>query len=578
MTLTIKDPLESNSPGKPGTSSQNSENSGGQSQRSNPVCLEVGVTIRSLPAEAGSQVQPFREEGRTVIVFDNGAVLRSANSLPIGQTFILSNPNGREVACRVVGGRNLPSVKGYAEVEFVEPAKDFWSMHQDASAISAAPPAPVISREPVAPPAPPPIPRAGILLDPPAKPGTVVLGGGPSFEDIPGLVSKPVIPAPREAIAPSTRLGPERLPKVDSDYNLSGIAEPTSVANWRPPDSELPPEKRAIAAMREALSTATPTPVTKPPRDFMGKGLTAYEQPRSPSVSSTTMGRGPLILGAAVLVLAGVGAVVFYVHQGATPASVARADIASQPSATEPPAARSAPQRESAPVAAQTKPQAQQSAALDQAPPAASVAAVPAVVTSVDTSNSRTEPGNIRRQEENASVAKQANLATTRRPAIPNLKIGSPSAPNHNLSNTGEDAAPLTDIASTEAVGGTPSASLLTSAGRTSNPPAPPVALEPAAAPAPAPAVKVIRDPKLISSVRPLYPAAAKGSNIQGTVAVTANIDATGKVVAVRALSGPMLLRGPAEDAVKQWKYSPRTVDGKPSPSQVTLNVDFRLN
>ena len=578
MTLTIKNPLESNSPGKPGTSSQNSENSAGQSPRSNPVCLEVGVTIRSLPAEAGSQAQPFREEGRTVIVFDNGAVLRSANSLPIGQTFILSNPKGRDVVCRVVSGRNLPSVKGYAEVEFIEPVKDFWSIHQDAGPVSVAPPAPVIPREPVAPPAPPPIPRAAIPLDTPAKPGSVVLGGGPSFDDIPGLVSKPVIPAPRETKAPSTRLGPERLPKVDSDYNLSGIAEPTSVANWRPPDSELPPEKRAIAAMREALSTATPIPVSKPPRDFMGKGLTAYEQPRSSSASSTTIGRGPLILGAAALVLAGVGAVVFYMHQGTTTASVAKVDVASQPVISEPPAIRSAPPHESAPVAAQTKPQAQQSAALDQVQPAASVAAVPAVVTNADTSDSRTEPRNPRRQEENAAAAKQANPASTRRPVIPNLKIGSPSAPNQNLSNAGEDAAPLTDISSTEAVGVPPSASLLTSAGRTSNPPAPPVALEPAAIASPAPAVKVVRDPKLISSIRPVYPSAAKQSNIQGAVTVTANIDANGKVVAVRALSGPMLLRQAAEDAVKQWKYSPGTVDGKPAPSQVTLNVDFRLN
>src|SRR5579863_6535805 len=85
MTLTIKDSPELNSSGKPGTPSQNSENKVGQSPRSNPVCLEVGITIRSLPAEVGGLTQPIREEGRTIIVFDNGAVLRSAKNLPIGQ-------------------------------------------------------------------------------------------------------------------------------------------------------------------------------------------------------------------------------------------------------------------------------------------------------------------------------------------------------------------------------------------------------------------------------------------------------------------------------------------------------------
>ena len=143
MTLTIKNSPESNNPGKPGAPSQNSGNTAGQSPRSNPVCLEVGITIRSLPTEANGLTQPIREEGKTVIVFDNGAVLRTSNNLPIGQSVILSNANGRDVVCRVVGGRNLPNVKGYAEVEFLEPVKDFWCIHQGADSAgggSVAPP------------------------------------------------------------------------------------------------------------------------------------------------------------------------------------------------------------------------------------------------------------------------------------------------------------------------------------------------------------------------------------------------------------------------------------------------------
>ncbi len=66
MTLTIKDSPELNSLGRSGVPSQNSENKPGESPRSNPVCLEVGVTIRSLPTEAGGLTQAIREEGRTV--------------------------------------------------------------------------------------------------------------------------------------------------------------------------------------------------------------------------------------------------------------------------------------------------------------------------------------------------------------------------------------------------------------------------------------------------------------------------------------------------------------------------------
>ncbi len=91
--------------------------------RSNPVCLEVAVTIRSLPDEKGEAssgpAKPTQEDARTVIVFENGAVLRLAGNFPPGQAVTVSNPQGRDVVCRVVSARNLPTVKGYIEVEFL---------------------------------------------------------------------------------------------------------------------------------------------------------------------------------------------------------------------------------------------------------------------------------------------------------------------------------------------------------------------------------------------------------------------------------------------------------------------------
>jgi protein TonB len=75
-----------------------------------------------------------------------------------------------------------------------------------------------------------------------------------------------------------------------------------------------------------------------------------------------------------------------------------------------------------------------------------------------------------------------------------------------------------------------------------------------------------------------VYPATARQSSIQGSVTVAANIDENGKVASATALNGPLLLRQAAVDAVKQWKYSPGLLDGKPVPSQVTVGVEFRLN
>ena len=143
MTLTIKESLELTGSGKPGSPSNGPENKSGQSPRSNPVCLEVPVTVRSLPGENGEthgSSGPVRAEGRTVIVFDNGAVLRLSTNLPSGQKVILSNAQGRDVVCRILSGRNLPTIKGYIEVEFMEPVDDYWRIHQSPEPASVSPP------------------------------------------------------------------------------------------------------------------------------------------------------------------------------------------------------------------------------------------------------------------------------------------------------------------------------------------------------------------------------------------------------------------------------------------------------
>jgi protein TonB len=61
-------------------------------------------------------------------------------------------------------------------------------------------------------------------------------------------------------------------------------------------------------------------------------------------------------------------------------------------------------------------------------------------------------------------------------------------------------------------------------------------------------------------------------------VVVSAEVDAKGNVTSVKAISGVVTLRQAATDAVRQWKYSPALIDGKPASSQVTVDVQFRLN
>ena len=588
MTVTIKDSRDLNSPGKPGAPSHNSENKSAQSPRSNPVCLEVSITIRSLPTEASALTQPIREEGRTVIVFDNGAVLRSTNNLPIGQTVILSNHNGRDVVCRVVGGRNLPSIKGYVEVEFLEPVNDFWGIHQDNGSGPGATPPPSSTVPLEAQTAQPPVtPLSSSLWETPPKPAGESLGSAPTFEDIPGLLSKPLSPPVRESKPEPARASPEKPVKEVSDYNLFAAATPTSVANWRPPASEPSAEKRANSATMDAASTAP----SEQSHDFLSKGLMAYEQPSSARKAAKIP--TPLIVGVAALVLAGIGTQVFLRVHKAAPVSGANAAVASQPPASESQTAKnerppsSAPQAERTEAPAQIQTPAQTSAqpvALEGSQRSAATAPVPALVrdsaTETTRTESRTEQRDLQPQDKKAAEPKQPNLSASRRPVIENLKIGSPVAPKRNLATPADGTAPLTDVVSTMPGGGSTPSSLLASSGRTSNPPLPPTSsLAPApAAPVPVSAPKSVSDPKLISSTRLVYPPTAKQTNVQGTVTLSATVDENGKVVNAKALSGPLLLRQAAVDSVKQWKYSPALLDGKPTSSQVTVNVEFKLN
>src|SRR3984893_16734084 len=151
MTLTIKESSPLDNLTKPGSAVGSSESNSEHTTRSNPVCLEVSVTIRSLPGDKGDTPpgppKPAREEARTVIVFDNGAVLRVSSNFPPGQAVIVTNPEGRDIVCRVISARNLPNVRGYVEVEFLEPATDYWGIHKPTSQANVSnPPAEVVTQ------------------------------------------------------------------------------------------------------------------------------------------------------------------------------------------------------------------------------------------------------------------------------------------------------------------------------------------------------------------------------------------------------------------------------------------------
>jgi len=86
-----------------------------------------------------------------------------------------------------------------------------------------------------------------------------------------------------------------------------------------------------------------------------------------------------------------------------------------------------------------------------------------------------------------------------------------------------------------------------------------------------------VRPAKLVGSVAPVYPQLAKSQHVSGDVKVDALIDTTGKVTTMKVVSGPTLLHQAAMDALRQGRYQPATLDGKPVPMHLTVTLQFRL-
>ena len=100
---------------------------------------------------------------------------------------------------------------------------------------------------------------------------------------------------------------------------------------------------------------------------------------------------------------------------------------------------------------------------------------------------------------------------------------------------------------------------------------------QPAVPAAPVPVGGDVRPARLISSVPPAYPALAKAQHVAGEVRIDALIDANGRVTIMKVVSGPSLLRQAAMDALRQWKYQPATLDGKPVSMHLAVTLQFHL-
>jgi periplasmic protein TonB len=87
-----------------------------------------------------------------------------------------------------------------------------------------------------------------------------------------------------------------------------------------------------------------------------------------------------------------------------------------------------------------------------------------------------------------------------------------------------------------------------------------------------------VTQPVLLWRQDPEYSDEARKAKLQGIVELGIEVNASGQVTNVRVLRSLGLgLDQRAIDAVRQWKFRPGTMDGKPVSTRATVEVNFRL-
>lgn len=567
------------------------------------VGLEVGVRVHgsqitAVVLESTEHVEPFEEDTTTMIVFPRGGVVKLRARVRTGHALVLTNLQTKQTAlCRIVQVNSAGSTSSYVKLEFIQPAPGFWGVHfpsdpPSATAVVQPAPAPESIAPPIA--AKPAAPTTPVIPVTPridASPVTTSLvSPAVSETSIPSLVKKdPVVAAPPAVEYAAQKIGQrEELVPLANDQPVveMKIGTPTKplVAPVMPAKPAVPaaPSRSngnaAVAArgsiepsVFDSLSTeeevfAREPEVTRPSPVNIRTSFdpSSILQPAAAKPRS----HGFAIASIVVVVLGLAGGAGYYLRHHSLPflhlqtASASSAAVQppasqapSQPT-TEPSSTAAAKPVSDSPV---TKTSASAGPTHVSAPPLSTI-----TVTPVHSGEKVVNPDDEDQAPSNSAVNIYAGDLTTHAAITPRSAATIP--------------AQAPEIGGTNAVApGSEGLNSLVPGSAGSKLPAP--ASPPPAALKPAP-VQGGRatPPRLIYSVNPIFPQAAITAQLEGDVQIEAQIDAKGKVTSVKVVKGPSLLRNAAIEAVRQWRYSPATLDGKPVATEYMVTVNFHLH
>jgi protein TonB len=278
-------------------------------------------------------------------------------------------------------------------------------------------------------------------------------------------------------------------------------------------------------------------------------------------------------IAAGVLLLAGGGWWFANRQTISAPSSAALADTrapqVSVPSSALPSLPRAEAQAQVPASSAVQSNAAPQSAAFSLTNPGSNSSSVAS--TNSSTVPARNQPATKNSQNDGAAVVTASAVepvpAAPKKPALGEIRLASPVLTKRGKAQDSSDADPgLALNADQPETTDAPLAAGLAVASK-----------GPAAPATPLPIGGDVVQARLVSSVAPVYPQLAKNQHVSGDVRVDALIDADGRVTTMKIVSGPTLLHQAAMDSLKQWKYKPASLDGKPVPMHLTVTIQFRL-
>jgi TonB family protein len=393
----------------------------------------------------------------------------------------------------------------------------------------------------------------------------------------PEAPAKPAQPAPTRTVPPakSTPLKMESTLDVEEVKIPSWLEPLARNAATTPPEAAAEDEPLPIDVDKAqefeledltAASIAQQTGTAVPAESTLAGPLVNDEmiEPRPVSAGSN---KGMLIgaIAAGLLVLAAGGA--WVLRKPSNPAVQGAVTAATTPAVGVNSAVQPQPQPQPQHSAAvPTAPAASLAPATSQAAAPSHVSAQPAAATaqSVKTTSNTNTPEALSAYKQLAEPQPQS-----KKPGLGKVHLATPTAVSRGGSSRGAgDAEPAFALnegqvsPSGDALGGG------FGGGNTKQPVAPA---------APLPVGGDVKAAHMLSSVSPVYPMLAKSQHVEGDVRIDALVDANGHVSGMKVVSGPTLLHQAAMDALRQWKYQPAVLDGKPVPMHLTVTIQFRL-